>query len=45
MSDAQKAKSPKYKWTKELVNKALHEGMTLEEIARVCRSQSPAWTS
>lgn len=28
----------KFKWTKELVNIALNDGMTQEEIARVCRT-------
>ena len=45
MSDAQKPRSPKYKWTKELVNIALREGMTQEEIARKCRTQQSVVSS
>lgn len=32
-----KPKRPKFKWTKELVNIALNDGMTQEQIGRVCR--------
>jgi len=45
MSEAKKTKSPKFRWTKELVNIALNDGMTQEEIARVCRSQQPVVSS
>lgn len=45
MRDEQKPKSPKYKWTKELVNIALNDGMTQEEIARVCRTQQSVVSS
>ena len=45
MSDAEKSKSPKFKWTKELVNIALNDGMTQEDIARVCRTQQSVVSS
>lgn len=35
----------KFKWTKELVNIALNDGMTQEEIARVCRTQQSVVSS
>lgn len=35
----------KFKWTKELINIALNDGMTQEEIARVCRTQQSVVSS
>lgn len=37
MSEQQQPKRPKFKWTKELVNIALNDGMTQEQIGRLCR--------
>lgn len=45
MSEQKKPKSPKFKWTKELVNIAVRDGMTQTEIARVCRTQQPVVSS
>jgi transcriptional regulator with XRE-family HTH domain len=44
MSD-EKPSRQKFKWTKELVNIALNDGMTQEEIARVCRTQQSVVSS
>lgn len=35
----------KFKWTKELVNIALNDGMTQEEISKVCRTQQSVVSS
>lgn len=41
MTDSQpttpKPKSPKFKYTRELIRIAIHDGMTQEEIAKLCR--------
>lgn len=41
----EKPSRQKFKWTKELVNIALNDGMTQEEIARVCRTQQSVVSS
>lgn len=44
MSGEQQSRQ-KFKWTKELVNIALNDGMTQEELARVCRTQQSVVSS
>lgn len=44
MSEDQPSRQ-KFKWTKELVHIALNDGMTQEEIARVCRTQQSVVSS
>ena len=41
----EKPSRQKFKWTKELVHIALNDGMTQEEIARVCRTQQSVVSS